>query len=103
MNIVEVQPCCQHAPKKKYTKAQGKALDQAVTFTATVTSAGPTPTGQVRFKDGTTAIGTATLNGGVAKLTKAKLAVGAHPITVEYLGDAASAKSTSSVLNQVVQ
>jgi hypothetical protein len=76
---------------------------QAVAFTATVTSAGPTPTGKVWFKDGTIGIGTVTLNGGVATLTKSKLAIGTHPITAQYLGDAASAKSTSLVLNQVVQ
>jgi hypothetical protein len=76
---------------------------QVVTFTATVTSAGPTPTGKVTFKDGTTVIGSATLSGSVAKLTDSTLAVGGHPITAQYLGDAASSKSTSAVLNQVVQ
>jgi hypothetical protein len=57
----------------------------------------------VKFLDGTLAIGSATLSGGVAKLTKSTLAVGTHPITAQYLGDAVSAKSTSSVVNQVVQ
>jgi len=77
---------------------------QAVTFTAHVTSTGPAPTGKVKFLDGTIAIGSATLNGsGVAKLTKSTLAVGTHPITAQYLSDAFSAKSTSSVVNQVVQ
>jgi hypothetical protein len=77
---------------------------QAVTFTANVTSTGPSaPTGTVRFLDGTTTLGAATLSSGVAKLTKSKLAVGTHPITAHYLGDAVSATSTSSVVNQVVQ
>jgi hypothetical protein len=76
---------------------------QAVTFTATVTSTGPTPTGKVKFLDGTLLIGSATLSGGVAKLTKSKLTVGTHPITAQYLGDAFSDKSTSPVVNQVVQ
>lgn len=76
---------------------------QAVTFTATVTSAGPTPTGKVSFKDGTTGIGTVTLSGGVATLIKSNLSVGTHAITAGYPGDAASAKSTSSVLDQEVQ
>jgi Bacterial Ig-like domain (group 3)/FG-GAP-like repeat len=76
---------------------------QAVTFTATVTSSGPNPpTGKVTFKDGTTGIGSATLSGGVAILKKSTLAVGTHPITAEYMGDSSSAKSTSAVLNQVV-
>jgi hypothetical protein len=77
---------------------------QPVTFTATVTPSGPyAPTGKVKFWDGTTGVGTATLSGGVAKLTKSKLAVGTHSITAEYLGDADNAKSTSPVLDQVVQ
>jgi len=76
---------------------------QAVTFTATVTSAGPTPTGKVTFKDGATSIGTTALSGAVATLTTSKLVVGTHPITAEYLGDADNGKSTSSVLDQVVQ
>jgi len=76
---------------------------QAVTFTAHVTSSGPTLTGKVVFLDGTLAIGSATLSGGVAKLTKSNLAVGTHPITAHYNGDAASATSTSAVVNQVVQ
>jgi Bacterial Ig-like domain (group 3)/FG-GAP-like repeat/FG-GAP repeat len=76
---------------------------QAVTFTAHVTGTGPAPTGKVKFLDGTLAIGSATLSGGVAKLTKSALAVGTHPITAEYLSDAFSAKSTSAVVNQVVQ
>jgi hypothetical protein len=85
------------------SSANPSSLGQAVTFTATVTSAGPTPTGRVWFKDGTTSMGAATLNRGVGKLTKSKLTVGKHPITAHYLGDAASGKSTSPVLDQVVQ
>jgi len=77
---------------------------QPVTFTATVTPTGPYPlTGKVVFKDGTLGIGSVTLSGGVATLTKRRLAPGTHPITAQYLGDAASANSTSSVLDQVVK
>ena len=75
---------------------------QAVTFTATVTSAGPAPTGKVSFRDGTKVLRTVTLSGGVATLAS-KLAAGTHPITAEYLGDADNALSTSPVLDQVVQ
>jgi hypothetical protein len=76
---------------------------QAVTFTAAVSSSGPNPpTGKVVFKDGTTGIGITILSGSVATLTKSTLAVGAHSITAEYLGDSSSAKSTSAVLSQVV-
>jgi Bacterial Ig-like domain (group 3)/FG-GAP-like repeat len=76
---------------------------QPVTFTANVTPSRPyEATGKVKFRDGTTAIGSATLRGGVATLTKSNLAVGTHSITAQYAGDANSAKSTSPVLNQVV-
>lgn len=77
---------------------------QPVTFTAKVTPNGPyEATGKVTFRDGKTAIGSATLRGGVATLTKSKLTVGTHPITAFYGGDANSDKSTSPILDQVVQ
>jgi hypothetical protein len=76
---------------------------QTVTFTATVTSSGPPPTGKVTFRDGTNAIGSATLTAaGVATLTDSALRVGTHSITAAYEGDNSSAKSTSTILNQVV-
>ena len=72
---------------------------QSVTWTATVTSAGPNlPTGSVRF----VGLGYATLSGGVATFTKAWLKAGNYAITAEYEGDSASTASASSVLNQVV-
>jgi Bacterial Ig-like domain (group 3)/FG-GAP-like repeat/FG-GAP repeat len=76
---------------------------QAVTFTATVTSAGlDIPTGKVTFKDGGVSLGTEKLSGGVATLTKNKLAVGPHSITAVYTGDGESGESTSPVLMQTV-
>jgi hypothetical protein len=76
---------------------------RAVTFTATVTSQGPaSPSGEVVFKDGTRTIGLKSLSGGVATLTRSNLAAGSHSITATYTGDAASAKSASTVLTQVV-
>jgi len=77
---------------------------QAVTFTATVAPSGPYPaTGYVRFSDGTAWHVAVLLKNGTATFTKSNLALGTHPITAQYLGDAFSAKSTSLVLNQVVQ
>jgi Bacterial Ig-like domain (group 3)/FG-GAP-like repeat len=79
------------------------AHGQTVTFTVTVTPSGPfTPTGKVKFLDGTTGLGYATLSGAVATFSKSQLAVGTHSITAQYLGDATSDKSTSSAVNQVV-
>ncbi|MGA7648369.1 MAG: Ig-like domain repeat protein [Terriglobales bacterium] len=78
---------------------------QSVTFTATVSSAvGLTPTGTVKFVDGTTILGTLVLNGaGVATFTTSTLSVGTQSITAVYSGDANNDPSTSPVLNQVVQ
>jgi uncharacterized protein YuzB (UPF0349 family) len=99
----------QRVDKDPTTTALSSSLNpsnygQAVTFTATVTSAGPnTPTGEVEFKNGIKFMGSATLSGGVATLTTSKLAVGTDSITAKYLGDADSAEGTSSALDQVVE
>jgi len=79
---------------------------QAVTFIATVTSAGFTaaPTGSVTFLDGTTNIGTGTLDSSaVAKFTTSTLAVGTHSITANYTGNSNYAASTSNIVSQLVQ
>ncbi|MGH9909628.1 MAG: Ig-like domain repeat protein, partial [Nitrososphaerales archaeon] len=78
------------------------ASGQSVTFTATVTGSGGTPTGTVTFRDGTTAIGTGTLSGGVAMFTTTTLAVGSHSITAVYSGNVNFNPSTSPVLTQTV-
>ena len=78
---------------------------QSVTFTAKVTPASGTtvPTGTVTFFDGTTSLGTGTLNAsGVATLGTSALGVGSHSITANYGGDSNFASSTSTVLTQVV-
>jgi hypothetical protein len=76
---------------------------QTVSLTARVTSAGPkTPTGKVKFLDGTLAMGTVNLSNGVATFHKSTLAIGTHVITAQYSSDAASAVSTSPAVNQVV-
>jgi hypothetical protein len=76
---------------------------QSVTFTATVTSAGGTPTGNVTFKDGATTLGTGALNGsGVATFATSALLVGSHPITAVYAGAGSFAGSTSASSAQVV-
>ncbi|MGC8641029.1 MAG: beta strand repeat-containing protein [Isosphaeraceae bacterium] len=81
---------------------------QSVTFTATVTPVSPatgTPTGSVNFLEGTTSIGTGTLNGsGVATLTVNTLGVSGspHSITAVYSGDANFGMSTSPAVSQAV-
>jgi len=77
---------------------------QSVTLRAAVTSTAPAaPTGTITFKNGTTAIGSASLNtSGVATLTKTNLPAGSLSITAVYNGDSETAKSTSSPLLQTV-
>jgi hypothetical protein len=71
-----------------------------VTLTATVVPA--SATGSVTFKDATTTIGTAAVNGGAATITTASLAVGTHSITAIYGGDSAVFGATSAAFSQVI-
>ncbi len=75
---------------------------QAVTLMATVSSAGPTPTGTVTFNKGSKSLGSASLSGGVAQFTTSGLSVGTSKITATYGGDAAHTGSKSPILKQVV-
>jgi hypothetical protein len=75
----------------------------AVTLTATVTSAGPAPTGSVTFKNGAVILGGKTLNAsGVATLTTTKIPVGADTLTATYGGDAFNGHSASAAITQTV-
>lgn len=60
---------------------------QSVTFTATVSGPGATPSGSVTFSDGDALLGTSTLVEGVATLATAGLATGGHVVTAAYAGD----------------
>jgi hypothetical protein len=85
------------------SSANPSNFGQSVTFTASVTSTGGTPTGNVAFKDGAAVLGTTALDGaGQATLATSALTVGAHNITVSYAGDASFAASTSATLIQDV-
>jgi hypothetical protein len=75
---------------------------QSVTFTATVTGSGGTPTGTVTFKQGFTVLGTANLSGGVATFATSAFNVGQLNYTAAYSGDASFAASTSSPITQTV-
>lgn len=76
---------------------------QSVTLTATVTSLGGTPTGNVTFLDGAAVWGTAALDGsGQATLVTATLAGGDHSLSAVYGGDTNFAGSTSTLLTQTV-
>jgi hypothetical protein len=73
---------------------------QAVTFTATVTPT--TATGTIQFKDGATVLNSATLAGGAATFATSTLAVGSHPITAIYSGDANDSAATSAALTETI-
>src|SRR6202011_1132714 len=75
------------------------AYQQSVTFAATVPSG---VTGTVQFMDGTTSLGTGTISGTTVTFTTTTLAVGTHPVTAIYSGDANYNTTTSAVDNQVV-
>lgn len=73
-------------------------------FTAKVfsTTSG-TPTGNVTFMDGSTIVGTGTIDPfGSAAFSTSTLAVGSHSITAVYAGDVNFAGSTSAVFNLTV-
>jgi len=75
-----------------------------VTFTATVTSSGGTPTGTVAFKQGATTLGTGTLNpSGTATFSTSTLTKGSHSVAATYNGSTNFATSTSASVTQVAQ
>ena len=76
---------------------------QTVTFTANVQGNFATGSGQVIFLDGTTTLGTATLDPtGHATFANSTLTVGTHPIRVAFPGSANFNATTSATLNQVI-
>jgi hypothetical protein len=73
------------------------------TLTATVTSSGGTPTGTVTFWNGTTSLGTGTLNAsGVAALLTTSLPVGTDSITASYAAQGNFAASISAATTVTV-
>jgi hypothetical protein len=72
---------------------------QAVTFTATVTGEIGTPSGTLRFLDGSVSLGSAPLNNGSASITTMRMTAGSHSITANYSGSSIYAGSQSPVLN----
>ncbi len=74
-----------------------------VTFTATVTGNGATPTGTVEFFSSGVLLGAGTLNtSGVATLTSSAFTVGTYSITATYEGDTNNAGSTSAAVSLTV-
>jgi hypothetical protein len=84
------------------SSANESVLGQDVTFSATVTGTGGTPTGTVTFMDGSTPLGTTSLIDGVATFSTSELTARDHSITAVYSGDTTFAPSVSPILAQVV-
>jgi len=93
--------------------AGAQMMNGSVTFSATVSSTSPVPTGTITFLDGTTVLGTVALNtnGGVAvgfqltgtaAITVSTLTGGSHTITAVYSGDASFLTSTSAPVTNLV-
>jgi hypothetical protein len=84
------------------TSGSPSTYGTSVTFTATVTSSGGTPTGSVTFSVDSTQVQTVSLNGsGQAQYTTTTLTAGAHTILASYLGDTNFNTSSNSVSQTV--
>jgi hypothetical protein len=83
------------------SSANPSSAGQPVTFTATITGAFATPTGKVRFMDGSTVLATIPMTNGVALFTTTTLASGSHTINASYAGDLNYGPSSASVLQTV--
>ncbi|HLZ40941.1 MAG TPA: FG-GAP-like repeat-containing protein [Candidatus Sulfotelmatobacter sp.] len=81
-------------------------LGQTVTFTATAHGSSitlPLPSGTVTFKDGSTILGSASLNNGTATFTTSALTKGTHNIMAGYSGDFYFNPNQSKIRIQKVQ
>jgi hypothetical protein len=78
---------------------------QTVTIQAKVTAtAGGTPTGSVTFYDGSTSIGTGTLQpNNVTTISPSLASAGTHQLTATYSGDSSFRTSTSAAYPETVQ
>jgi Bacterial Ig-like domain (group 3)/MBG domain (YGX type) len=75
------------------------ATGASVTLTANVASTAGTPAGTVTFYNGTTVLGSGTLNGGVAVLTTTALPAGNDALTAVYAASGNFGGSTSASSN----
>lgn len=78
-------------------------LGQSVTFTATVVGPYMTASGVVTFFDGSSVLGTGTLNSaGIASFSTVLLGAGSHTVTASYAGDVNTAASVSTEVMETV-
>ena len=86
-----------------YSSANPAQQGQNITFTAKLTAASGTPSGNVQLKNGSTVVQTLALSSGVAHFNVSSLSVGSHSMTVVYGGDVSHNGTTSPVLQEVVK
>jgi len=85
------------------SSANPAASGQPVTLTATAAGSYAMPTGTVTFLDGTSVLGTATLDSsGIATFSTASLSAGSHSLTASYAGDSGSEASVSPALTETI-
>ncbi|NQW99824.1 Ig-like domain repeat protein, partial [bacterium] len=85
------------------SSANPSYFGENLVFSATVTAAAGTPAGSVTWFDGSSPIGSATLNAsGIGSLSISNLGVGTHSITASYAGNGNFNASTSPALSQVI-
>ena len=91
---------------KLTSNASSSIYGDSLTFTTSVTalnSISETPTGTVSFYDGSTLLGSGTVNtSGDASYSTTALAIGTHTITATYAGDTNFNTSTSTAFSQTV-
>ena len=86
------------------TSSNSIVLGDNVTYRATVTSPAATPSGVVTFSDGTTVLGSATLNAsGIATFSTTALGVGAHTISAAFQANTNFTPSAATVTQAVTQ
>lgn len=85
------------------TTPNPSSIGDQVTFTASVTGSGGTPTGTVTFKADGVVLKQAPLEGGRARYPTTWLAVGDRSVVAEYSGDPTFNSSTSDTISQKVQ
>ena len=83
------------------SSTNSSSYDEPVTFMATVTSAGGTPTGNITFLANGKSLGSGSLVNGVSSLTTSSIPVGTNSITATYSGSDDFSGSSSSAVSLV--
>ncbi len=84
--------------------AASVTVGKPVTFTATVTSTGGSPTGSVTFLDGATTLGTVAVNSSthLATLASSSLSAGGHSVNAVYAGANDFLPSSSNTVTETI-